>query len=48
MVTFKHKNGGICKVYSEANIKRLRKDKNYTELPQEEKPSQQLIKKESK
>lgn len=32
MAKFKHKNGGICEVFTELNIKRLREDKNYTEV----------------
>lgn len=32
MVTFKHKNGGIAKVYTQTNINRLRADKNYREV----------------
>lgn len=32
MAKFKHKNGGIAEVFTELNIERLRKDKNYTEM----------------
>ena len=32
MVIFKHKNGGIAKVYTKSGIERLRADKNYTEV----------------
>lgn len=32
MAKFKHVNGGIAEVFTETNINRLRKDKNYTEM----------------
>lgn len=32
MAKFKHKNGGICEVFTEHNINRLRKDKNFQEV----------------
>ena len=32
MAKFKHKNGGIAEVFTQLNIERLRKDKNYTEV----------------
>lgn len=32
MAKFKHKNGGIAEVFTELNIERLRRDKNYTEM----------------
>lgn len=32
MTKFKHKNGGIAEVFTQLNIERLRKDKNYTEV----------------
>ena len=32
---FKHKNGGICEVYTHKAIEKLRKDKNYTEIKTE-------------
>lgn len=32
MAKFKHKNGGITEVFTQLNIERLRKDKNYTEV----------------
>lgn len=37
MAKFKHKNGGICEVFSLDNINKLKKDKNYTEIS-EKKP----------
>lgn len=32
MAKFKHKNGGITEVFTQVNINRLRKDKNYSEI----------------
>lgn len=32
MARFKHKQGGICEVFSESNIEKLKKDKNYIEI----------------
>lgn len=32
MAKFKHKNGGIAEVFTQLNIERLRKDKNYSEV----------------
>lgn len=32
MTKFKHKNGGITEVFTQLNIERLRKDKNYKEI----------------
>lgn len=32
MAKFKHVNGGIAEVFTELNINRLRKDKNYSEV----------------
>lgn len=32
MAKFKHKNGGIAEVFTQLNIERLRKDKNYKEI----------------
>lgn len=32
MAKFKHKNGGICEVFSLDNIEKLKKDKNYSLL----------------
>lgn len=32
MAKFKHKNGGICEVFTKLNIERLRKNKNYKEI----------------
>lgn len=32
MAKFKHKNGGIAVVYTQLNIERLRRDKDYTEV----------------
>lgn len=32
MAKFKHKNGGIAEVFTQLNIERLRKDKDYTEV----------------
>lgn len=32
MAKFKHVNGGIAEVFTEININRLRKDKNYVEV----------------
>lgn len=32
---FKHKNGGICEVYTHKAIEKMRKDKNYTEVKTE-------------
>ena len=32
MAKFKNKTGGICEVFSDSNIKRLREDKNFTEI----------------
>lgn len=37
MAKFKHKNGGICEVFSLDNINKLKKDKNYIEIS-EKKP----------
>lgn len=47
MTTFKHKNGGITKVFTKTNIERLRRDKNYQEVlentPQEVKETPEKI-----
>lgn len=32
MAKFKHKNGGICEVFSLDNIEKLGKDSNYTRI----------------
>lgn len=32
MTKFKHKNGGICEVFSKLNIEKLRKNPNYKEI----------------
>lgn len=32
MAKFKHKNGGVAEVFTELNINRLRKNKNYSEI----------------
>lgn len=32
MAKFKHKDGGICEVFSRENIEKLRKNSNYKEI----------------
>ena len=48
MTKFKHKNGGIAEVFTETNIKRLRADKNYVEVPENEKKEDKKPLKEKK
>lgn len=40
MTKFKHKNGGICEVFSRINIEKLRKDPNYKEIKETSKEEQ--------
>lgn len=42
MAVFKHKNGGICTVYTSNNINRLRKDKNFVEINAKEKKDKNI------
>lgn len=48
MAKFKHKNGGIAEVFTELNINRLRADKNYVEVPENEKREDKKPLKEKK
>lgn len=42
---FKHKDGGICEVYTPKAIERLRNNKNYTEVKAEKKAEVKVEKK---
>lgn len=48
MAKFKHKNGGYTEVFTELNIKRLRANKNYVEVPENEKKEDKKPLKEKK
>ena len=48
MAKFKNKNGGIAEVFTDVNIERLRRDKNYSEIIENAQPKEKKTPKKNK